>query len=190
MKKLITVVTILFICLNAVGQARGKYIDERDGREYATITIGKRVWFAENIAFETKKGSWSYKNKEESLIKFGRLYNWKMACEVCPNGWRLPSLEDYKTLLTNINVTDATFYYEALIDGGQSGFDVKLAGWYAGRKYGQINEHTDFWTSTIYQPIIGATKNAYRISLYKVDKSVYWSPDYADYGFSVRCIKD
>lgn len=179
----------MFVCFNAVGQVKGKYIDMRDNKEYATITIGNQTWFTENLAFETKKGSWVYEKNLENLPVYGRLYNWKTACEVCPSGWRLPSLDDYKVLLKNINV-DSLLYYETLIEGGKSGFNVKLAGWYAGRKFGQLNEHTDFWTSTIYQPFKGATKNAHRFSFYRKDKQVYWSPDYADYGFSVRCIKE
>jgi len=180
----------IFICLDSIGQERGSYIDNRDGKKYQTITIGGQTWFAENIAFETKKGSWIYKKNIENLKIFGRLYNWEAACEVCPIGWKLPSLEAYKTLLKNITVKDSTQYYDFLIEGGKSGFDIKLAGWYAGRKYGQLNEHSDFWTSTIYQPFSGATKNAYRFSIYKVDKLVYWNSDYNYYGFSVRCIKN
>jgi uncharacterized protein (TIGR02145 family) len=181
---------LLFIGLNAIGQIKGKYVDTRDNKEYTIITIGEQTWFAENVAFEINKGSWVYEKKAENLAIYGRLYNWKSACEVCPNGWRLPSLDDYKTLLKNINVPDSLFYYETLVDGGKSSFNVKLAGWYARRKYGQLNIHTDFWTSTIYQPFKGATKNAYRFSFYKKDKQVYWNPDYTDYGFSVRCIKE
>jgi uncharacterized protein (TIGR02145 family) len=180
----------LFIGSNAIGQIKDIYVDTRDNKEYAITTIGEQTWFAENIAFEISKGSWVYEKKTENLAIYGRLYSWKAACKVCPTGWRLPSLDDFKTLLKNINVADSLLYYETLVEGGKSSFNVKLAGWYAGRKFDQLNIHTDFWTSTIYQPFKGATKNAFRFSFYKKDKQVYWNPDYTDYGFSVRCIKD
>lgn len=178
-----------FISNIVFAQNSGTFIDIRDNKVYKTVTIGNQIWFAENLAFEPKKGSRVYNNDTTNIKVYGRLYNWKIACEVCPTGWKLPSLDDYKILMKNINHKDSVQLFNSLIEGGASGFQIKFSGWRAGREYGQINEHTHFWTSTIYKPFPGATKTGYRFSLFKRDKVIYWDPDYSDYFFSVRCIK-
>jgi uncharacterized protein (TIGR02145 family) len=190
MEKAFILVTVMLINLKTICQTTSSYVDNRDDKEYKTVKIGNQIWFAENLAFETKKGSWIYDKNIDNLAKYGRLYNWKTACSVCPDEWRLPSIDDFQTLLKNLNTKDSLEFFNALVEGGTSGFEAKFAGWYAGRRYGQLDEHTDFWTSTIYQPFPGATKNAYRFSIFKLDKLVYWNPTYWFYAFSVRCVKD
>lgn len=69
---------------------------------YKTCIIGSQEWFAEN--FHEKYGR--YKNGNwESLIgqdlsnkDFGRLYDWYEAVKNAPQGWRLPTIEDYQKL--------------------------------------------------------------------------------------------
>jgi uncharacterized protein (TIGR02145 family) len=49
---------------------------------------------AENLNFEAN-GSKCYDNKPENCGKYGRLYDWNTAKEVCPSGWHLPSKEEW-----------------------------------------------------------------------------------------------
>jgi len=73
---------------------------------YKTCVIGSQVWFAEN--FHERRGR--YKNGNwESLIgqdlsnkDFGRLYDWHEAVKNAPQGWRLPTIEDYQKLVAYI----------------------------------------------------------------------------------------
>jgi uncharacterized protein (TIGR02145 family) len=99
------------------------FVDPRDGNEYKTIKIGNQTWFAENLRFAgdirhvTSVGEWetlfrdnyaSYSHPAWAYYDFnssydkvhGKLYNWFAVHtgKLCPNGWHIPSDEDWKTL--------------------------------------------------------------------------------------------
>lgn len=40
--------------------------------------------------------------KETENKKYGRLYTWKEACENVPDGWRLPTIEDFQDMIAYI----------------------------------------------------------------------------------------
>lgn len=71
--------------------------------EYKTVKIGNQLWMAENLNLKTSS-SWCYRNKPSNCKKYGRLYTWKAAMENCPDGWHLPSDEEWGEL---INFVDA-----------------------------------------------------------------------------------
>jgi len=97
----------------------GKFIDERDGQEYATTTIGSQTWMAENLNLDTVGGKCYDCEKE----KYGYHYFWSAAVDsagrfsndakgcgyglkcnipqkirgICPEGWHLPTLKEWST---------------------------------------------------------------------------------------------
>ena len=84
---------------------KGTYTDPRDGKVYKTVIMpdGKE-WLAENLNFEIE-GSWYYNNDLSNGDKYGRLYTWDAAVKACAglgNGWRLPTNEDWDTLITAV----------------------------------------------------------------------------------------
>lgn len=82
---------------------QGTYTDPRDGNEYKWVRYGKQDWMAENFRYYLNDDSKCklYKNSNGKLVdvkKYGRLYTFNAALEVCPEGWRLPTDEDWKEL--------------------------------------------------------------------------------------------
>ena len=89
--------------------AYGEMTDPRDGMVYKTTTIGGQVWMAENLnyfdiegAANSIKNDWCYWDKPENCESAGRLYTWKVAQRICPEGWRLPTKSDWESLLQEV----------------------------------------------------------------------------------------
>jgi len=83
--------------------AYSTFKDDRDGKTYKYVTIGKQTWMAENLAYTEKIllgeiGTCPY--NKEAYCSFGRLYTWNNAKNVCPKGWHLPNAEEWTELIT------------------------------------------------------------------------------------------
>ena len=89
--------------------AYGEMTDPRDGIVYKTTQIGGKTWMAENLnyfdiegAASSIKNDWCYWDKPENCESAGRLYTWKVAQRICPEGWRLPTKADWESLLQEV----------------------------------------------------------------------------------------
>lgn len=75
------------------------------------IKIKDQIWTAENYAGTTCPDGtelvlgkdYFYPNGQESNVKdYGLLYTWEAAQRVCPNGWHLPTNEEWNELTCNL----------------------------------------------------------------------------------------
>ena len=138
----------------------------------------------ENLAFYVEDNCWSFSDDEKNVVEFGYYYKWEVAKNVCPTGWKLPSKNDFETLLNFVSSNNKNAY-DALISEGDSGFSAKLFGWrgsYGG--FSGFGENTIFWTSSDY-------RSHYRLGfgIFKEDKNAFLLDDYDTRGFVVRCLK-
>ncbi|MEA2043125.1 MAG: FISUMP domain-containing protein, partial [Bacteroidota bacterium] len=127
----------------------GTFKDKRDGKTYKWVRIGNQVWMAENLAYKPGSGNyWAYDDKQSNVAKYGYLYDWKTAKNACPNGWHLPTKQEFETLLNNYGGKGEQAY-KALIKGGNSNLNVLFGGWrdYGGYFSGKGGT-TGFWSAT------------------------------------------
>ena len=86
----------------------GTFVDERDGLVYNTVRYGNLEWMAQNFAYTDGLSDVTiYLDYDEheanpsskrNLAKYGRLYSFGAAKRLCPEGWRLPTDEDWQSL--------------------------------------------------------------------------------------------
>lgn len=74
--------------------------DSRDGQTYQTIKLGHRIFMAENLNYKMRG---SYEAEQPSKGD-GRLYTWKAALKACPDGWELPTVYNYATVMAQIGI--------------------------------------------------------------------------------------
>jgi len=178
----------------------GTFTDKRDGRIYKTIKIGEQTWLAENLAFDYV-GSKVYNNDFENLAKFGRLYNWETAKLAVPEGWHLPSRDEWDKLLAyvkNESFIEAKDDLSGMVlkarsgwkNGGNGidtfGFSALPAGY--GNSSGEffdMGEDATFWTSTE-----NSSTNAYGRNMYYLSESVNRGNFNKTSLFSIRCLQD
>lgn len=110
-----------------------------NGRRYYYTTIGGRDWFKQNMAF-TESGV-PFRNGKPMDGVFGLFYNHEDALKICPEGWRLPTLEDWAALGTAVTEEedDAADYTYSTIPG--------IAGKLMTNAYFNENRMWEYWPS-------------------------------------------
>lgn len=167
--------------------------DSRDGKVYKTVQIGETIWMAENLNYEFEDGaqSWCNKNEEENCEKYGRLYTLSAAKTACPDGWRLPSLEEWPE--KGNGGFDGFIDYAAVGWGrgaDKYGFAVLPAGEYLAeyKEFYEPGSFAHFWTSTIDALNHNCPKSVEVAN--GSSGTVAVCADNENDGYSVRCIKD
>jgi len=135
------------------------YTDSRDGQTYKTVQLGEQVWMAENYKYYPAEGSFCYLNDTAFCETLGRLYTWQAAITNHPDGWHLPSDEEWKELELYLGMAPEEVDLfgdrghsvgDILRPGGGSGFHATFSGYYnhCAGKYGHKSYESHYWTSS------------------------------------------
>jgi uncharacterized protein (TIGR02145 family) len=154
-----------------------------------------RTWTTANVAVDVTP-SWCYDDLDANCRKYGRLYTWSSAKQVCAAlgpDWRLPTNDEWRELATRYggllseSPEAGKASFAALISGGRSGFDAVLGGGRdAGGAYARGDAHGLYWTAT--------ESGAQTAWVYNFGRGMQALNRHEDIdkarGFSVRCIRD
>lgn len=88
--------------------ATGSYTDARDGYVYHWVRVGGLEWMVENMHFYTDDVTCTIQQEDNHggtpvysdkyLERYGYLYNYEGATLAVPDGWRIPTDEDWQAL--------------------------------------------------------------------------------------------
>jgi len=190
-----------------------------DGNYYHSIIIGSQEWFQENLKTKhyqngdainllpfdddwksTTEGAYIYYNYDLDLgKKYGNLYNFYAVSDaryVCPDGWHVPSLAEWKTLvdfaggesvaqakLREPGTADWSYHANADNSTGFTalGGGIRLS---YGPYWGYQNSAT-FWSTTAF-----TSDTQYKYAMRMSWELVEWQIDSKTAGFSIRCLKN
>ena len=176
----------------------GTLYDSRNDKTYKTVVIGEgesaQEWMAENLNIkEVNKYGFCYDNQPYYCELYGMLYPWETAQKMCPEGWRLPSKEDFEKLSENMgnSFTEGTRLRSKEgwphKDGTDNfGFNALPAGYkLASNDFRNMGEGAYFWTSS-------QTEDGQPLSFSLIDMFDAESVSINDrrYALSIRCLKD
>ena len=99
-------------------EATGEFTDNRDGTTYHYVTYGGLDWTVENARYDTGNddtrsiylsndaiGDEEGTAAQQTVGTYGYLYSWQGAQEAVPDGWRLPTDDDWKKLEMALGMT-------------------------------------------------------------------------------------
>lgn len=174
------------------------FTDSRDGQVYPVIRIGEQYWMGKNLNFHVNGKSWHYNNDPSNEETYGRLYLWDALTEAIPEGWHLPTDNEWKTLEDSLGMDDAeldkagysttrgTDEGSKLYIGGESMLDIPYAGFRDGNgTYSAIDNRTYLWINTL----VG--NDPYRRRIEAASNTIYrFTNPTAGFAITVRLVKN
>jgi uncharacterized protein (TIGR02145 family) len=226
MKKTILLFAVLAFCGT---KGNSQTVTDIDGNVYNTIIIGTQIWMKENLKVThyrnsiqipnvTNATAWSslttgarcYYNNDSATNNniYGGLYNWYSVndtCNICPNGWHVPSDAEWNIMEKHLdNTVDTTDTGPVGTDIGDQLKESGTSHWASGNYgtnssnftalpgasrgeggFGGISYFGLWWTATAYG-VTDALGRYLENNFSIIGKAIY---HYVD-GLSVRCIMD
>ncbi len=196
------------------------FYDQRDNQFYAITHLGSQTWMAENLNYETP-ASICYNSNTDNCDTYGKLYAWPTAMAIdsasnisnvwpgsdslhqglCPQGWHLPSENDFEILAGYVDGQDATpdnmgkflKAESSLWSVSSVSVHTNVLGFTAlpgGRglsdgAFEHLNDNSYWWSSTQDSGTL-----SYSIKLYYDDDTYYKENFDKTQQLSVRCLKN
>ena len=191
-------------------------VTDVEGNLYKTVRIGRQVWMAENlrvthyrngepIDYVGDSAGWGSHqpgaycdvyNDPSNSTTYGLLYNWWAVNDprgISPEGWHVPSNDEWQTLEDFIGADDAggklkANYLWASPNTGATniyGFSALPAGQrYTNGEFDDLSYDGYWWTST------GSFSSAWCWRMFYDSEITKGYQYYVQEGYSVRCVKD
>jgi uncharacterized protein (TIGR02145 family) len=181
---------------------------EYKGKTYKTVELFGRTYMAENMNYETGN-SWCYSNSADSCKKYGRLYDKETAAKVCPEGWKLMTIDvsddvdtsERAAILRMMGTSQAFYDYTAeetkSIEGwvkepgnNLSGFNLLPAGGYdiGSESFFDVGYTAYLWVNR-EGSAIGAN-DIVSVALRYFDVNFNLAENGEDFAYAVRCMKE
>ncbi len=168
---------------------------EYGGKTYRTVKIGAQIWMAENLNYAGPNGDIGryYEDDPANGEKYGRLYTWNEAMEVCPPGWHLPSKEEWDVLMMSVGSIGTGKHLKARSGWNKNGNGEDTFGFSAlpsgngfpDGQFGNVGNSSGWWGSTE----INSIKAYYRCMSSNIG-NVFWYILNKSNLLSVRCLRD
>lgn len=181
--KLIFAILSVFFIAESFAQ---NTVKDKEGNEYKTLSIGGKVWMAENLrSNQTKDGVEleSYVYPKADVLVHGKLYSYEAAVNMCPAGWHLATEAEWDALISAVTDLNAS---TALLKGGSTQMNITLSGT-KGVEGGfeGLDNSGMYWAYSTQEQSIGAVKmfvtgNPQVMKTFAAKESF----------LSVRCVKD
>jgi len=202
MKNTSTMLSALLLMLLALTSC-DTFTDPRDGKVYSKVRIGSQVWMADNLAYKPETGSVAPLSPEsENYVQaYGYIYDWNTASRVCPQGWHLPSNEEWQILIEELGgskvaggrMKEPGFTHWKEPNGG-AGYDSGFRGLPGSAGYNnnvhqyEVGEWGYYWSST--GQVRKNRPAANNILLSYGNGEVVTMTSYKQAQMSVRCLKN
>ena len=182
----------------------GTLTDSRDGKNYKTVKIGSLTWMAENLNYDNSAvatgsidSSFCYDGIPANCTKYGRLYQEYAATAVCPEGWRLPTADDWRDLVNTakeqhgdnngslraVGEWENTIFGDNVTATNASGFSALPAGYRAKTgEYDGQGTKAYFWGEDNMNHYAWILSNQYDLDKESLIRGYF--------AYSIRCIKN
>lgn len=181
------------------------------------VKIGDQIWMTSNLNVDkfrngdeipevktteewetaSKKGkpAWCYyENDPKNAEKYGKIYNWyaiKDARGLAPEGWRVPSNEDWEALIEVLG-EEAGKKIKSKNGWEENGNGTNEAGFFAfpggyrsgGGNFTDLGKYSAWWSASSYTDI-----HAYGRCVHPNQDYIDDFDDHKGNGFSIRCLK-
>jgi uncharacterized protein (TIGR02145 family) len=197
-------------------EASGSFVDDRDGFTYNWVRYNGLDWTVENSHYQTSEntfgvyivnqvlGESSEETDAKTIAKYGYLYTYQGALEAAPDGWRVPTDDDWKKLEEALGTSAAEAdktdwrgtYAGTLMAQGEDGAGLRFqySGYWSattssfGSPYRLMGAYGFYWTST-EDTAKGNKFSYYRKIVYNNSQVFRYSCDKSNM-LSVRFVRD